>query len=247
MESANCLDYLRGDGHALAAAASTAPDSAIVSCPGWDMAQLVGHVGGVHRWAAAMVRSGTPERISRRDLPAAPTDPTARLAWFEEGLDEAIAVLRAAGPDAPAWNWQPGRARTAGFWPRRLAQETAVHRWDAQTAVGEPDPLDAALAVDGIDEYFELFLASEVATKPVDGLHGSLHLHATDIDGEWWVQLAPDHFERRHEHAKADAAIRGPASSLLLWLWNRLPADAADLQAFGDAEVMAQVSKSLTF
>jgi len=128
-----------------------------------------------------------------------------------------------------------------------MAQETALHRWDAQAAAGDAEPVDAALAVDGIDEYFEVFLASQLAAKPVDGLHGSLHLHATDVDGEWWVALASDHFERRHEHAKADAAVRGPASCLLLWLWNRLPDDAADLQAFGDAEVMGQVSKSLTF
>jgi uncharacterized protein (TIGR03083 family) len=242
MESATYFAHLRADGDALAAAARKAPDAPIPACPGWDMANLVGHVAGVHRWAAEMVRTGALERISRRDMAQPPEDHDELWAWYEEGLDQALAVLQSSDPSGPAWNWQPGRPRTAAFWHRRLAQETAVHRSDAQAAAGAPDPIDAALAVDGIDEYFELFLAGQMAARPVDGLHGSLHLHATDIEGEWWVALAPDHVERRHEHAKADAAIRGPASSLLLWLWNRVPSDSPDLQPFGDEAVMAQVS-----
>jgi uncharacterized protein (TIGR03083 family) len=246
MESATYLDRLHGDGASLAAAARKAPDAVIVSCPGWNMAALVGHVGGIHRWAGEMIRTGAPERISRRGVSHPPEDDAALLAWYGEGLDELSAVLEAVDPAAPVWNWQPGRPRTASFWHRRMAQETAVHRWDAQAAAGDTDPIDAELAVDGIDEYFELFLAGRVEAKPVDGLHGSLHLHATDIEGEWWVALAPDRIERRHEHAKADAAVRGPASSLLLWLWNRVPGDSEDLQPFGDSAVMGQVS-SLTF
>ena len=62
-------------------------------------------------------------------------------------------------------------------------------------------------------------------TEPVDGLTGSLHLHATDTDGEWYLGLAPDRLEHRREHAKADAALRGTASDLLLWLVGRRPAD----------------------
>ena len=44
----------------------------------------------------------------------------------------------------------------AGFWARRQAQELAIHRWDAQTAAGEPRPIDRALAVDGIQEVFDI-------------------------------------------------------------------------------------------
>jgi hypothetical protein len=65
-----------------------------------------------------------------------------------------------------------------------------------------------------------------------------MHLHATDIEGEWWLGLAPDRIERRHEHAKADAALRGPASELLLWLWNRRPDDSAELQTFGNPRIL---------
>jgi uncharacterized protein (TIGR03083 family) len=242
MESGTYFDQLRSNGTSLAAAARKAPDAAIAACPGWDMTTLVGHVGGVYRWAAEMVRTGALERISRRDMDPPPSDQAILVGWYEDALAEVTGVLEAADPDAPAWNWQPGLAPAASFWHRRMAHETAVHRWDAQAAAGAADPIDAGLAVDGIDEYFELFLAGRVQAKPVDGLHGSLHLHATDTEGEWWVALAPDPVERRHEHAKADAAVRGPASTLLLWLWNRVPTDAAGLQPFGDQEVMGQIA-----
>jgi hypothetical protein len=40
------------------------------------------------------------------------------------------------------------------------------------------------------------------------------------------------------EHAKGDVAARGTASSLLLFLYGRVPAD--DLEVFGDAALLAR-------
>ena len=59
-----------------------------------------------------------------------------------------------------------------------------------------------------------------------------MHLHCTDVEGEWIVQ--PD---GRVEpiHAKGDAALRGTASDLLLALYNRVPLDALDV--IGDRTV----------
>ena len=42
--------------------------------------------------------------------------------------------------------------RPATFWFRRMAIEAALHRYDAQTAVGATTPIGAELAVDAIDE-----------------------------------------------------------------------------------------------
>jgi hypothetical protein len=130
-----------------------------------------------------------------------------------------------------------------------MALETAVHRWDAQAAAGgagQAGEVDAVLAADGVDEYFELFVDGRLHGEAVEGLHGSLHLHATDGEGEWWIAFAPDHVERRHEHAKADAAVRGPASALLLWVWKRCPDDAEELQVFGDTEILKRLG-AITF
>jgi uncharacterized protein (TIGR03083 family) len=175
-----------------------------------------------------------------------PEGAAARLAWYDDGLELLLGTLADTDPSVDVWNWSPSGDRSVRFWDRRMALETAVHRWDAQAAIGTVDAVDAALAVDGVDEYFELFVAGRLAAEPVPQLSGSLHLHATDSDGEWWIAFAPDHLERRHEHAKADAAVRGPASALLLWVWKRRPDDAPELQVFGDSAVLDRVG-ALTF
>jgi uncharacterized protein (TIGR03083 family) len=202
------------------------------------MSALLGHTATIHRWVTEMLRTRASERLSRRTLPAPPDEPAAAIAWYTEGLTDLTAAFKDIDPDEPMWNWSPDGDRRARFWYRRMAQETAVHRWDAQAAAESVTPLDAALAVDGIDEYFQLFLAAHLREQPVAALQGSLHLHATDVPGEWWLALSPDHFEQRHEHAKADTAVRGPASELLLWLWNRRPSESTELQVFGNPAIV---------
>ena len=103
---------------------------------------------------------------------------------------------------------------------RRIAHETAVHAWDAGDAVGSREPLDPALAVDGIDEFFEIFspLTPGPPVEPVT----TVHLHATDAEGEWLVSVGGGQFEIEHGHAKGDVAVRATASDLLLLLWNRV-------------------------
>jgi uncharacterized protein (TIGR03083 family) len=238
MEPADYLARLQIDGPALAATARQAPHAKVETCPGWDVTALLGHMSSIHRWAAEMLRTRAGKRVSRRDLEGPPSAPEAVLEWYSVGLTQLTTALNQIDPDDQVWNWRPDGDRRARFWHRRMANETAVHRWDAQAAAGDAQPIDGGLAVDGIDEYFELFLANGLRQQPVAALNGSIHLHATDIEGEWWLGLEPDRIERRHEHAKADAAVRGPASELLLWLWNRRPDDSAELQTFGNPVIL---------
>jgi len=142
------------------------------------------------------------------------------------------ALLR-VGPASPAWSWTDDR--TAGFWARRQANETAVHRWDAQLAAGATEPIEHDLAVDGIDEFFALipFWRRE---STLHGAGESIHLHCTDGDGEWLVRLAADGVLVTREHAKGDVAMRAPASDLLLFLYGR--ADPSGAEVFGDASLL---------
>jgi hypothetical protein len=114
-----------------------------------------------------------------------------------------------------------------------MAQEIAVHRVDAELAAGEPNPIDGTLASDGIDEFLEFFVNS--SHGPVGG---SVHIHCTDVPGEWTVREGVDDFVVTREHAKADAAIRGAASDILLSLWRRAAMSTVDV--VGDAEVAAR-------
>ena len=68
---------------------------------------------------------------------------------------------------------------------------------------------------------------------PVDG---SVHLHCTDVEGEWLVTADADGADVvTREHAKGDAAVRGPAHDLLMVLWRRQPLDTVEV--IGDRAV----------
>ena len=231
------LEAIRGDSAALAAAARKGLDAAVPSCPEWDVAELVRHTGRVHQWVNEIVRTRSQEYIDRKRLPPAPDDDL--VGWFERGAETLVATLEAVDADEPVWNWSKG-PQAASFWPRRMAQETAVHRWDSENALGIASPIDSELAVDGVNELLDVFMQSGRLPEDVT-LGGSLHVHATDTEGEWLVQIERGAVDVRREHSKGDAAVRGTASDLLLFLWNRVPASA--LEVFGDEDVIRRWSE----
>lgn len=226
------LSALRAEGTALAEQAGADLSAPVAACPGWSVADCVEHTSSVHRWVEHTVRTG--ERIRRRDMPGPGGGDV--LAWYRDGLAGLLATLEATDPAATVWTFAVHSASTAGWWRRRMLQETAMHRWDVEAAVtAAPAAFPPAPAADGVDEYLADFLPDE----ELGGLTGTLHLHATDTDGEWFVDLADAGAAPRHEHGKADTALRGAASDLLLWLWNRQPADGR-LEVFGDRAVVQQ-------
>jgi uncharacterized protein (TIGR03083 family) len=238
MDADSLLTALASDGETLADTADGHLDRPVPSCPEWNIAGLVAHVGRVHGWVRAVIAAGG-ERPDTRGS-AAPDDLAALVGWYRDGLTQLVAAL-SVDPETPAWTFSSAAPDNVGWWRRRQALETAVHRWDAQAAAAESaaaDPIEAELAVEGIDELLTDFVPGFLSSRPVAGLTGTLHLHATDTPGEWWLDFDAPGLATRREHAKADTAVRGPASSLYLWLWNRLTLDAAGLQVFGRSETV---------
>jgi uncharacterized protein (TIGR03083 family) len=232
MEPAEYLDAIATDADALAAAAERAgPDAPVPSCPSWKVADLLEHIGRVHRWAAAnSQRPPDAEPWSSRDLETdAPDDHGERVAWVRTGAGELVAALDRA-PGTPAWSFLP--PPTVGFWQRRQAHETAMHRVDAQLADLGGEPIAAALAADGIDEWVSMLSGMRAAA----GSGETIHLHCTDVPGEWLLTRRPDGVDVEREHAKGDVAAKGTASDLLLWLQGRGPVEALDV--FGDAMLL---------
>ena len=225
------LDAIEKDSAALLEAARGNFAARIPSCPEWSMNELLVHLGEVHRfWNEMAGRALTDPGDSENHDPAEGTD---LIDWFNEGSALLVNTLAGADLERPMWSWS--LLKKVGFVPRRMAQETAMHRWDAQNAVGDPSGIDSELAADGIDELMFLWLP---AMAPLmDPPKTSVHIHTTDTDGEWLVVLDEEPVVTR-EHAKGDAALRGPASDVLLYLWRRI--DASTLTIHGDPMVLEQ-------
>jgi uncharacterized protein (TIGR03083 family) len=242
MDRASYLASLQADTAELLATAGGALDRDVPTCPGWTCERLIGHIGRVHRWTARWISTGGAQDVEQAPAGEAVVD------WARDGLDELMAAITAADDDDATVDTWYG-PQPAAFWPRRMAIEAALHRYDAQTAAGVPTPVDTELAVDAIDELFAVVLPMR-GTGELDGDGRTIHLHATDPDlgehdgGEWLVTLAAGGPEVTHVHAKGDVAVRGTASDLLLLLWNRIDPDR--LQVFGDAALLARWRESVT-
>ncbi len=233
MDYLQLVEAISANSTALADAAEQAGlETAVLTCPGWSVADLVSHIGTVQVWAATTVQQRVAERVSWDSLPEAPKGDDL-VPWLRGTGAVLVAALTAADPAAPVWTF--GADRTNSFWARRQAHEVGIHRWDVQAAAGAPRAIDTALAANGVDELLGL---AQMRGKLGEGNGETIHLHCTDVDegGEWLIRLTPDGAEIERAHAKGDVAVRGTASDLDLFVWGRVPASA--LEVFGDRALL---------
>ena len=232
------IEQLRVEGESLLVAARAAGlDAPVEHCPGWNIGRLVGHTAKVFQRTAVVVAENlmTPPD-NDRFTPFARDE--AVFEQFDEVLEDLVEVLGNAVPNAPSWNFS-GENQTNAFWVRRMLNEAAVHRWDAQNAAGAADGFTPELAVDIIDELL-FVLMPVLSAKKNPELSATFHFHCTDTDGEWLTRFTQGLPVTTREHAKGQLAVRGPASSLCLWAWNRLPITEGDLEALGDTDLLDQ-------
>jgi len=133
-------------------------DRPVPTCPGWTFRQLATHLGRGHRWAAQIVATRAAAPIPVREVPDGklPGDPAQHAHWLNEGADQVIKAVTAAGND-PVWTL--AGLGPASFWARRRAHEAAVHLADAQLAAGQDVDLAPDLAADGVGEWLTLVAA----------------------------------------------------------------------------------------
>lgn len=236
------LAALRAEGSAFRTAVSAdgALDAPVPSCPEWTVADLVRHLGDIYRWVGAHLERGVTTRPEPR-TGQVELGGTELLSWWDQRYAEALRALDRVDPDLPAWNWAP-QAKRAIFWHRRMAHETVVHRWDAQLAQGLPEPVEAKLAADGITEVIDTWLAAGKRLGPTDRT-GVVALHASDVDGVWYVRLRgagvalldTDTLLDDDDHHERATAV-GTASDLLLALYGRVAFDV--LATSGDGTLL---------
>jgi len=216
------LTHIQADAERLLDAAGQAGvDAPVPTCPDWTVRDLVEHVGSVYAHKVIAMREGGPSEFPPpRD--ASPTED-----YFRWALGELLSALRDRQPSTPAYTWWPAE-QTAGFWARRMAQESLIHRVDAERAAGVASEVDEALSLDGVDEVLSRFVGDPDMEWPVvAAAPTTVAIQAPEGRG-WVVHLAPDAVRVEGladadalADAAADATIRGAGADLDLWLWGR--------------------------
>jgi uncharacterized protein (TIGR03083 family) len=246
MESKRLLECLEADYTRLREVVQGADLTAVVpTCPDWTVDDLVRHVGTVYLHKVECMRLGThPDPWP----PAALADEESR-ALLDRGYSALAAEFSSRASESPAFTWY-GPDQTVGFWIRRMAQETVIHRVDAEFGAGVATaPIPADLAHDGIDEFLVAFVEYGTQTwadeftellGPADGRS----VRVETPDAAWLITLTPEAVHVRTSDVDgADTVVRGEPADLLLWLWNR--ADDDVVTASGDPDLPAYLRKVL--
>ncbi|MFC1409511.1 maleylpyruvate isomerase family mycothiol-dependent enzyme [Streptacidiphilus sp. N1-12] len=219
-------------------------DARVPTCPEWTLFDLAQHLGQGRRFRAAIVAAGPAdappaEAVAERTAPA-PREREELLAWLAATTQQLLDTLLAADPEGGCWTgWGPTQLTdTCGSVARHQVQEIAVHTYDAQVAVGAPQPLPTEVALDGVEEnlFISSFTTSAWPHKPT-----AFDLHAAE--GRSW-RLTVDGDGARTTRLPAagqdpDAAglsLHGTASDLVLYLYKRIPVDSLRLD--GDPELL---------
>ncbi len=205
----------------------------VPTCPGWKVSDLVEHLVDVFTFWNSQLEAaspGAPAAAAPRRAPAG-ADIVDRLESAGTSLQLA---LDGHDPEDPCWNWA-GEDLTADWVCRRMALESAVHRYDVELSVGSPTPIDRDLAVDGIDEWIGVHLATDVPETPGLSLGGVLCLACSDDAAAWTVEVVAGRLRWREGRGPADAVLVGSASDLYLFGWNRRPLEVLELT--GNREV----------
>jgi uncharacterized protein (TIGR03083 family) len=211
----------------------------LTTCPGWTVADLLRHLGIVYRWMTRIILTRATERPSGDLGFDVPAEESAYRDWLAAGAGPLTTALRAADGDEAIWT--PGRERHMRAWPWRLFAETLVHRADLELALGRTPTIAPEAAADAVEEFLTTVLGYDrIAERLREFGHAgaTVHLHATDGDGEWTATLGADgRVTWAPGHAKGTAAVRGASADLLLLLWGRYPLDER-FAVFGDQDLL---------
>jgi uncharacterized protein (TIGR03083 family) len=255
MERSRLLQCLAADYMRLREVAGAGLTAKVPTCPGWTVADLVRHVGQVYLHKAEVMRIGSwpdpwpPEEILKENP----------IALLDRGYGAVTHEFSRRGDGDPATTWH-GPDQTVKFWIRRMAQETVIHRLDAELAHHtDAAPIPEDLAVDGIAELLEIFVGyssrewGEAGEPVLAGAKG--HTVRVEVAAAaspvtaWLVRAEPDGVAvTKAGPAPADpppaATVTGAPAPLLRWLWARESAPTADvhssIEVKGDEEAVAE-------
>jgi hypothetical protein len=268
MERSRLLQCLAADYLRLRTVAATRLTAPVPSCPGWTAADLVRHVGEVYLHKATVMRlSAWPD-----PWPAESTAAEEPIALLDRGYGELTDQFSRRGDADHALTWHKPD-QTVKFWIRRMAQESVIHRIDAELALHtDIAPIPEDLAVDGVDEVLRLFVGygsrvwQDEFAPLLSGVQGRTVRVQLDGGGapgsaaaagpSWLIRAEPGGVTVSSPEtaavaaaSSADAVVSGPAVAVLRWLWARESAPTADAPAAarvqGDEEAITEFRRLL--
>jgi uncharacterized protein (TIGR03083 family) len=211
----------------------------------WRLADLVHHVGAIHRWAANIIEAEARRYLPVRDTDDWPTEPNSAEAarWLRAGGDRLSSVLEGADPGRKVWAW--GIDQHVRFWPRRMTHETGIHRADAELTLGLVPHFGQGVASDGMNEFLENLWRARAWRRSMGALRGEgerIGFNATDTGEGWLVVRHPKGFDwsyrSRGRVPHAEVTVNGPVPHLYLLAWKRIPLDAPQVTISGDRDVL---------
>lgn len=228
----------------------------VPTCPDWTVADLTRHVGEVYLHKVEMMRHGAhpegwPPEVFKQEEP---------VGLLTRGYGELRAEFAARKPTDTSATWYDPD-QTVGFWIRRMAQETVIHRIDAELGAGASiAPVPDDLAVDGIDELLKVFVAYAFSKWPEDFTEalknspGYAFLIRTDTAADapgvsWLVRTAPGYLtveggprESVAGSAEPDVRVSGTPADILRWVWNReTPGAVSPVRIEGNAKALSEL------
>jgi uncharacterized protein (TIGR03083 family) len=216
------LQHITHDGDIVADVAPRGLDLLVPVCPPWHVREVVAHLAMVYDHKVMNLRLGRQPGEGEwvREEPFGQDT----VEWFRNEHAKLLAELEAHDPTEAAWTWWPPD-QTVGFWFRRMALETVVHRVDVETQFGPRSAIDEELAVDGIDEILTCMLDGDDEGAAEAPGAGSVNVIAGDSS---WSVLLSDATTKVAEGKKpgADAELTGDPADLFLYLWGRAGIDA---------------------
>lgn len=200
------------------------------------MADLTRHVGEVYLHKVECMREGG---APKTDWPPPGLGDEEPVTLLDRSYADLVAELTTRDPAAPGGTWYAPDP-TVGFWIRRMAQESVIHRIDAELGAGASiAPIPDDLAINGIDELLKVFVAYSFSQWPEDFTEAlknspghSYKIQATATNETpstaWLVKTAADRLtaeggpdEELLDTATPEVTISGNPADLFRWTWNR--------------------------
>jgi uncharacterized protein (TIGR03083 family) len=254
MENSRYLECLEADYRRIREVVPGHLAERVPTCPEWTVDDLTWHVGMVYLHKATAMRQGSqPE-----DWPPDFGDDASAIELIDDAYRQLTGEFAARDPAEPTGTWY-GPDQTVGFWIRRMAQETVIHRIDAELGAREQvRPVPDDLAADGIDELLKVFVAYGVDeyTEILPDSPGRTCLITADATAgspsvSWLVSTGPGTFtvtdgpgERVNGAVVPDVTVNGTPADVLRWAWNReTPGEPSRVTIGGDADALAELRR----